>query len=535
MSLTQHSLLKFGLAMMMVSCTSSRNASKGLVTCQTARDCPAGYTCEQIPNTDAIYSVCCKDKGCADSTTPGANADGGQDSADPYPLGVDGPPEASSSPDLPPLDVNDSPDARDSDQISVDASLCNPDDPACLNCVPGTTCDPANLHNVITCSTDHMTKTTTTDSTQFCVQGHFVQCRDVNDCATPDNPCVQAICSAANLCGTTNAAVSTSCAGNGTCDGAGHCNGPASRKSCPAGQALCQGVSCCQDVLVTGGMFPMGLGSGSEPDVCPSSLICDTNAETPEHSATVADFYMDTFEVTVGRFREFYKKYGIALSSVPPVDGAGQNPHVSSSGWQSSAWNSLLAPTQEALAAGLACPTGGTPTWGPAFPPDTEVRAINCVTWYEAFAFCIWDGGRLPTEAEWEYAATAGAADRLYPWGQAAPDSTRANYYTTNMTPLLSVGSFAAGAGTFGQLDLSGGMAEWTFDWYSDSWYASPPGNPCANCANISSPSPAPGYRGTRGGAWDKTTTYLRAASRSGSQPASRLADVGFRCVRDRQ
>jgi formylglycine-generating enzyme required for sulfatase activity len=365
--------------------------------------------------------------------------------------------------------------------------------------------------------------------------GQLVQCRDVNDCPTPTNPCVQKTCNA-NVCGTTNVTAGTSCAGNGTCDGAGHCNGPASRNSCPSGTTyLCQGVSCCKDILVTGGTFPMGLGSGAEPDSCPSSLICDNNGETPEHSTTVADFYMDMFEVTVQRFREFYKKYGSFPGSAPPADGGGANPHVTGSGWQSSSWLSLLPANQAALAAGLACPTGGTLTWATSPTADSEVRAINCVTWYVAFAFCIWDGGRLPTEAEWEYAAAAGAANQLYPWGQSVPDSTRANFYTTNKTPLLSVGSFAAGAGAFGQLDLSGGVAEWIFDWYSDSWYDVAPGNPCVNCANISSPSPTPGYRGTRGGAWDETATYLRAASRSGSLPASRLADVGFRCVRDRQ
>jgi formylglycine-generating enzyme required for sulfatase activity len=411
------------------------------------------------------------------------------------------------------------------------ANLCNPSGPSCYNCVPSAPfCDSIDPHTARTCSSDGQTSTPNTDPNKWCLNGQLVQCRTVSDCPNPTNPCIQKTCTA-NVCGTTNVAVSTSCAGNGACDGAGHCNGPASRKSCPAGQALCQGVSCCQDILVTGGMFPMGLGSGSEPDVCPSGLICDTNAETPEHSTTVADFYMDTFEVTVGRFREFWKKYGGSGGSAPPADGAGQNPHVSGSGWQSSAWNTLLAPTQAALTAGLACPTGGTPTWGPASPPDTEVRAINCVTWYEAFAFCIWDGGRLPTEAEWEYAAAAGAANQLYPWGQAAPDSTRANYYRTNQTPLISVGSFPAGVGAFGQLDLAGGMGEWTLDWYSDSWYDPGPGNPCTNCADISTPLV---YRSYRGGTWRLDTTNIRAAARSGSTPASRTQDVGFRCVRDR-
>jgi len=113
MSLTQHSLLKFGLAVMPVSCTSSRNSSKSLVTCQTAKDCPAGFSCEQVPNTDSNFSVCCKDKGCASGTTPGMGVDGssvisqdGQNSVLKAGYLVDGQPsEASTDPDLADTDL----------------------------------------------------------------------------------------------------------------------------------------------------------------------------------------------------------------------------------------------------------------------------------------------------------------------------------------------------------------------------------------------------------------------------------------------
>jgi hypothetical protein len=66
--------------MILVSCKSLRNTPKSLVTCQIANDCPVGYTCEQVPNTEANLSVCCKDKGCAIGATPGAGVDASNDS-----------------------------------------------------------------------------------------------------------------------------------------------------------------------------------------------------------------------------------------------------------------------------------------------------------------------------------------------------------------------------------------------------------------------------------------------------------------------
>ena len=136
---------------------------------------------------------------------------------------------------------------------------------------------------------------------------------------------------------------------------------------------------------------------------------------------TVGGFYLDEFEVTVGRFRRFVDQY----DGTVPAEGAGAHPKIPGSGWQT-AWNKYYHATREKLVAAIKCDSTYQ-TWHDS-PSGTEQHPMNCVTWYEAFAFCAWDGGRLPTEAEWEKAAAGGDENRLFPWGMAEADITRASY-----------------------------------------------------------------------------------------------------------
>ena len=127
--------------------------------------------------------------------------------------------------------------------------------------------------------------------------------------------------------------------------------------------------------------------------------------------------------MTVGRFRAFVNA-GKGTQANPPSPGDGAHPLLGQSGWSSS-FNGSLPTDTTALRAALKC-SGSYDTWTDT-PGGNETLAMNCLTWFDAFAFCAWDGGRLPTEAEWNYAAAGGSEQRVYPWG-ATIDSTKARY-----------------------------------------------------------------------------------------------------------
>lgn len=147
---------------------------------------------------------------------------------------------------------------------------------------------------------------------------------------------------------------------------------------------------------------------------------------------------------------------------------------------------------------------------------------INSVTWYEANAYCTWVGRRLPTEAEWEKAAR-GTDQRLYPWGNSAPN---ANLVHMNPYGATSVGSFPAGASLYGALDMAGNLWEWVNDWYDENYYSnSPPSNPTGSTSGAS--------KVIRGGAWDfnSDSKIFRTTARARQDPSIGWLKLGFRCA----
>jgi formylglycine-generating enzyme required for sulfatase activity len=273
-----------------------------------------------------------------------------------------------------------------------------------------------------------------------------------------------------------------------------------------------QGDDCCATGVVPGGDFKRhydGIAGGPFDD--------------PQYGATVSTFRLDTYEVTVGRYRPFVAGYPGNL----PQEGAGRNPNdPDDPGWKSE-WVPNMPGTREALTSGrCAAPS----TWTDTPRTDTDTLPMNCMTWYEAYAFCIWDGGRLPTLAEWNYAAAGGAEQRVYPWSVPPTDTnldgTRAAY---NISLPQRVGLAPAGAGKYGQLDLSGNVAEWVVDCLSLSATTIP-----VQCNNCAARAPPPNVCFALGGSWTDTSdaNELRTAGLRNYDPGYRQRIVGVRCAR---
>lgn len=322
-------------------------------------------------------------------------------------------------------------------------------------------------------------------------------------------------------------------AGTGGAAGNGDCVvGQKSTPSCAGiASGACNGEDCCKHILIPGGTFKMGMGEGGSGGTqssdyfdCSPDTTCDD--EVPEHNVTVSDFYLDVFEVTVARFRNFVADYD---NWSKPIGGDGAHPALAASGWDGAWTDSELPADADTLRAEVTCGQSADSTWSPNMG-ENDNMPMNCVTFYMAYAFCIWDGGRLPTEAEWEYAATGGLENRLYPWGKAAWNQSgvlRANIDDTAVGAKVGVGSYPAGQSRWCQHDMGGSMFEWTRDRYL-SWYAS--ATDCTDCMILEDLGADPV---TRGGCWNYGQRYLRTTSREWSPHSEMHPTNGIRCARN--
>ena len=258
-------------------------------------------------------------------------------------------------------------------------------------------------------------------------------------------------------------------------------------------------------VFIKGGKFLMG-SNGEMPD------------EAPVHEVTVKSFWIDRHEVTVTEFAKFVKATGyqteaerFGWSGVFDAQ-AGEWKKVDNATWQH--------------------PDGPESSASPDEP-------VTQISWNDAAAYAKWAGKRLPTEAEWEYAARGGLAGNRYAWGnELRPNGRPVANWWQGVFPERNTGEDGyigrAPVGKFppngyGLYDVGGNVWEWCADWYDEGYYAESPKN-----------DPRGPETGTervmRGGSWMCSENYCsnyRVAGRSHATPDTGLNNVGFRCARD--
>jgi formylglycine-generating enzyme required for sulfatase activity len=182
--------------------------------------------------------------------------------------------------------------------------------------------------------------------------------------------------------------------------------------------------------------------------------------------------------------------------------------------------------TQTEFAAFLEASGHEPPREWPAAITEEDLP-VTGVSWNDAIAYCRWrssagDVVRLPTEAEWEYAARGGLAGAQYPWGDRIPDWVP----QCGRGPLPGPWAVTLGEPNgYGLFGIGGNIHEWCADWHAATYYAqSPARNPQGPASGV--------RRASRGGAWRHAITVSRCAQRSKIDPSFRYTDYGFRVVR---
>ncbi len=247
-------------------------------------------------------------------------------------------------------------------------------------------------------------------------------------------------------------------------------------------------------VLIPAGQFQMGSN--------------DAEAgynEQPVHTVHVDAFYMDAYEVTNAQFKAF-------------VDA---NPqwHKHNSAAKFHDGNYLK-------------------DWdGNNYPAGKANHPVTRVSWYAAMAYADWAGKRLPTEAEWEYAARGGLAEKKYPWGKKI--SVEDANYGWHAGDTTAVGQYAANR--YGLYDMTGNVWEWCLDEYDAGFYAESHNsrNPLSGAESLQgildnfTSLPTGTFRVLRGGSLADSERIVRVATRSSNPPTTAKPVIGFRCARD--
>ena len=260
------------------------------------------------------------------------------------------------------------------------------------------------------------------------------------------------------------------------------------------------------------------------------------DGEGPVREVTVDPFWIDTQAVTTAQFKEF-------------IDATGYSTEADRFGW--SYVFHLHVPRKLPFEGAVA----GVPWWRKVSRanwrrpegPGTDLRGrkdhpVTHVSWNDAMAYCEWAGKRLPTEAEWEYAARGGLVQQIFPWGnELTPEGKhRCNIWQGTFPSLDTAEDGFSGTcpakhykpNGYGLYCMTGNVWEWCHDWFSPTWHQS---ESASSHLNPSGP-PAGERKAQRGGSFLCHASYCnryRVAARTGNTPDTSAANAGFRCVRD--
>jgi formylglycine-generating enzyme required for sulfatase activity len=253
-------------------------------------------------------------------------------------------------------------------------------------------------------------------------------------------------------------------------------------------------------VLIHGGTFQMGTSPAAIPELKERYGVRFPGVfenEAPEHAVTVSDFRLDRHEVTNARFSEFVAAH--------PEWGPGQVPPHLHNGRYLEHWKD------------------GQPS------PDQVEHPVVFVTWHAAQAYCTWAGGRLPTEAEWEYAARAGG-NAEFPWGDEPLTPDRVNAAASGHGGTRPVGSYPPNP--LGLYDLAGNVWEFLLDTGDAAYPSEPQADPIAGGAvQAEALRAVQGRRAVRGGSYGAAPVNLRTRWRDSHVASNAVEFVGFRCA----
>ncbi len=284
--------------------------------------------------------------------------------------------------------------------------------------------------------------------------------------------------------------------------------------------------------------------------------------EFPVNQVTVDSFYMDIHPVTNAQFMEFVEATGYKTTAEQSPDWEVLQQHLLTD--TTTPHDSLLVPASLVF-----IPPKGQASMGayeswwewvpganwrhPAGPGSSIKNRDNYpvvhISWFDAQAYARWVGKRLPTEAEWEYAARGGNDNYIYPWGNERVSAEKANYWQgefpnydsgeDGFKGLAPVGSFASN--DFGLYDMAGNVWEWTADWYHADYYllmasGSRTKNPRGPASSYDPLKPEIPQKSIRGGSFlcnDSYSAGYRASARMKTSPNFGMQHLGFRLVKD--